>query len=70
MNTKENTGKVKFFNETKGFGFITDYTDPTKEYFFHFSKLVDKDIQRDDLVSFDIGQGKKGLQAENVKRII
>lgn len=70
MNTRTNTGKVKFFNENKGFGFITDTTDPTKDYFFNYTKVIDKDIQKDDVVTFDVGHGKKGLQAINVKRVI
>ena len=58
-------GVVKFFNETKGFGFITD-TDSNKEYFVHVSGLVDK-IKENDEVEFDLEEGKKGLNATNVK---
>jgi len=60
-------GKVKFFNENKGFGFIKD-ADSGNEYFVHVSGLVDK-IKEDDTVSFELQQGKKGLNAVNVKRI-
>ena len=60
-------GKVKFFNENKGFGFIKD-AESGNEYFVHVSCLVDK-IKEDDNVSFELQQGKKGLNAVNVKRI-
>ena len=59
------TGKVKFFNESKGFGFIKD-SESDKEYFVHVSGLVDR-INENDSVSFEIKQGKKGLNAVNVK---
>lgn len=62
-----NTGIVKFFNETKGYGFIKDNQTGT-EYFVHASGLVDE-INKDDQVSFDLKEGKKGLNAVNVKRI-
>lgn len=58
-------GVVKFFNETKGFGFITD-SDSNKEYFVHVSGLIDK-IKENDEVEFDLEEGKKGLNAMNVK---
>ena len=60
-------GKVKFFNENKGFGFIKD-SESGNEYFVHVSGLIDK-IKEDDNVSFELQQGKKGLNAVNVKRI-
>lgn len=58
-------GKVKFFNESKGFGFILD-TDSEKEYFVHASGLVDQ-IREGDEVTFDLQEGKKGLNATNVR---
>jgi CspA family cold shock protein len=58
-------GKVKFFNETKGFGFIKT-ADTQQDIFVHASGLIDE-IKQDDEVSFDIEQGKKGLIAVNVK---
>jgi CspA family cold shock protein len=58
-------GKVKFFNESKGFGFIKD-TDSDKEYFVHASGLVDR-IKEGDDVTFELKEGKKGLNAANVK---
>ncbi|MBI1838012.1 MAG: cold shock domain-containing protein [Flavobacteriia bacterium] len=59
------TGTVKFFNETKGFGFIKE-ADTNQEYFVHVSGLVDK-INENDQVTFELKEGKKGLNAVNVK---
>lgn len=59
------TGKVKFFNETKGFGFIID-NETEEEYFVHVSGLIDK-IKENDEVSFELTEGRKGLNAVNVK---
>jgi CspA family cold shock protein len=58
-------GKVKFFNESKGFGFIKD-ENSGKEYFVHVSGLVDEVKENDD-VTFELKEGKKGLNAVNVK---
>ncbi|PLW98405.1 MAG: cold-shock protein [Marinilabiliales bacterium] len=60
-----NKGTVKFFNETKGFGFIKD-ADSVKEYFVHSSGLIDN-IRENDEVVFDLQQGQKGMNAVNVK---
>jgi len=60
-----NKGTVKFFNETKGFGFIKD-NESSKEYFVHSTGLKDN-IREDDEVTFDLEEGKKGLNAVNVK---
>ena len=57
-------GTVKFFNDTKGFGFIKD-EDSGEEYFVHVSGLVDK-IRENDSVTFELKEGKKGLNAVNV----
>lgn len=57
-------GTVKFFNESKGFGFIR--SDDGQEIFVHVTGLVDK-IKEGDKVTFDVMQGKKGLNAVNVK---
>lgn len=58
-------GKVKFFNEAKGFGFITE-DGSNEEYFVHISGLVDQ-IREGDSVEFDLKEGKKGLNAVDVK---
>ncbi|PID91153.1 MAG: cold-shock protein [Bacteroidetes bacterium] len=60
-------GKVKFFNESKGYGFIKD-VESDEEYFVHVTGLVDK-IKEDDFVSFELTEGRKGLNAVNVKLI-
>jgi cold shock protein len=62
-----NKGTVKFFNESKGFGFIKD-TDSSKEYFVHSTGLKDS-IEENDVVTFDLEMGKKGLNAVNVKLV-
>ncbi len=61
------TGTVKFFNNSKGFGFIKD-NESDKEYFVHVSGLNDE-IRENDEVSFDLQEGKKGLNAINVKLV-
>jgi len=58
-------GTVKFFNDSKGFGFITE-EGTGKEHFVHISGLVDE-IREGDEVEFDLTEGKKGLNAINVK---
>jgi cold shock protein len=58
-------GQVKFFNQTKGFGFIKD-DESEKEYFVHATGLIDQ-IRENDVVSFDLKEGKKGLNAVNVR---
>ncbi|MBC9812756.1 cold shock domain-containing protein [Crocinitomicaceae bacterium CZZ-1] len=60
-------GTVKFFNETKGFGFINDAASG-KDIFVHVSGLVNK-IQENDQVSYDVEESPKGLNAVNVKVI-
>jgi len=58
-------GIVKFFNESKGFGFIKiDGTD--QEVFVHVSGLKEE-IRQDDSVTFDLQEGRKGLNAVNVR---
>ncbi|GHB77477.1 MULTISPECIES: cold-shock protein [Persicitalea] len=60
-------GTVKFFNDTKGFGFISP-SDGGQDIFVHVSGLAD-DIRENDRVSYEVEQGKKGLNAVNVKVI-
>jgi cold shock protein len=60
------TGTVKFFNVTKGFGFIKA-DDSDQEIFVHASGLIDQ-IREADKVTFEVADGKKGLNAVNVKK--
>jgi len=60
-----NQGKVKFFNQSKGFGFIKD-SENEKEYFVHVSGLIDQ-IKENDEVTFELQEGRKGLNAVKVK---
>ncbi len=65
------TGTVKWFNDSKGFGFISP-SDGSDDVFAHFSEIQAdgfKSLQEGQSVSFDVTQGKKGLQASNIKAI-
>jgi CspA family cold shock protein len=62
------TGKVKWFNETKGFGFITP-DNGGEDLFAHYTAIQTsgfKVLQENQLVTFDVVQGQKGLQAANI----
>ncbi|WBX74361.1 cold shock domain-containing protein [Tenacibaculum pacificus] len=60
-----NRGTVKFFNESKGFGFITE-EGSNKEHFVRVSGLIDE-IRENDEVEFELQEGKKGLNAVDVR---
>lgn len=62
----ERKGKVEFFNDSKGFGFIKE-TDTQEKYFVHVSELIDA-IQEGDSVEFELERGPKGMNAVRVKR--
>ena len=59
------SGTVKFFNDSKGFGFITP-DEGDKDVFVHVNGLIDE-INEGDKVTFDVQEGPKGLNATNVK---
>ena len=62
-----NNGTVKWFNAEKGFGFITG--EDGVDVFVHFSQIQKdgfKTLEEGERVSFDVAQGAKGLQAENI----
>ena len=65
INNNMQKGTVKFFNETKGFGFITP-NDGSSDIFVHSTGLIDN-IRESDVVSYDVEQGRKGPNAVNVK---
>jgi len=58
-------GKVKFFNTTKGFGFINSQ-NTNEDVFVHSSGLIDQ-IRENDQVEFELERGKKGMSAVNVR---
>jgi CspA family cold shock protein len=63
------TGTVKWFNESKGFGFITN-DDGSKDVFVHFSAIASdgfRTLSEGQKVTFDVEDGPKGPQASNVK---
>ncbi|WP_100066073.1 cold-shock protein [Miniphocaeibacter massiliensis] len=65
-----NTGTVKWFNATKGFGFITQ--DNGEDVFAHFSQIQGdgfKTLEEGEKVTFDTENGARGLQATNINRI-
>ena len=62
------TGKVKFFNEAKGFGFITP-DDGGKDLFVHVSAVEQGQLNENDSVEFEIGEGQKGPCAVKVRKL-
>ncbi len=63
----EHLGKVSFFDDSKGFGFIID-SNTQERYFVHVSGLTE-DVQESDKVSFELERGLKGINAVNVKKV-
>ena len=62
-----NKGTIKFFNESKGFGFIKE-EGSNKEHFVHISGLIDE-VREGDEDEFELKEGRKGMNAVNVKVI-
>ncbi len=63
------TGKIKFFNESKGYGFIVD-DETQKDVFVHVSELGNATtLTQNDAVRFEVKMGKKGLNAVNVVKL-
>jgi len=62
------TGTVKFFNESKGFGFIKP-EDDSKDIFVHSSEIVEGPLYENDKVTFEIGEGQKGPCAIQVRKV-
>ena len=67
-----NTGIVKWFDTKKGYGFVADSVSDGKDYFVHFSEIQSdgfKTLEEGQKVSFEIGEGKQGPVAKNVKTL-
>ena len=62
------TGTVKFFNEAKGYGFIVE-DDTSRDIFVHVTGLGGLTIRENDQVEYEVVEGKKGLNAVQVKKI-
>ena len=64
MCIRDSRGRIEFFNESKGFGFIKDLSGVEK-YFFHINNVL-TDIAENNIVTFDLERGLKGMNAVNV----
>ena len=70
MNEQEETGTVKWFDARKGFGFIR--RENGNDIFVHYSSIIEpssRTLEDGDKVTFEIGEGRKGPAAKNVRRI-
>ncbi len=64
----KHTGKVIFFNDSKGFGFIKDDASDDK-YFVHINGIIDGELKENDKVSFELEKGMKGMNAVRVQKV-
>lgn len=62
------TGRVEFFNDSKGYGFIKE-TDTQEKYFVHVNGLLES-IKENDMVTFELERGLKGMNAISVKKVV
>ena len=62
-----NKGKVKFFDTSRGFGFITQ--DKGEDLFFHVSELRAETANEGDQVEYEVGEGRKGACAVNIREV-
>lgn len=62
------TGTIKFFNESKGFGFVTEEASG-QDYFLHVTALDGQEVQEGDKISFEVKESPRGLNAVNVELI-
>ena len=60
------TGKIKHYDDNRGFGFIVP-DDKTEDIFFHVSQANYKGITKGQRISYDVKQGKKGLEGHKIK---
>jgi CspA family cold shock protein len=65
--TEQNTGTVKFFNDAKGFGFISQ--DNSSSEFFVHANNISQPLEKNDKVAFDVREGRKGPEAYNVRKL-
>jgi cold shock protein len=72
MDQKVERGVVKWFDEEKGYGFITSSSESKKDYFVHRSNIEDMGKKLDDgqMVEFVVGKGQKGPIAQNVRSLV
>jgi cold shock protein len=71
MKEMSKTGKIKWFNDAKGFGFVTP-DDGSKDVFVHFSSIQGegfKSLAEGDKIEFDVQESEKGPKAANVRKI-